>query len=324
MRQKVRCKGLSRQYITTMTLICQNTCKCTGIPLHTPQLRLTAILHQKGCNLRKRISIQVQVVNHLYRLRFLRVNYKVAFLVFIVSKQCRGQEQATAEPPINRPVHNDRFGMRFFLCHRCQNRQNHASIAVQRIDIIRFKFHTHRRIQIFQKFNHRKAINDISSETGNGFCKNEVNLACLAVLNQLLHPFSVFQRCAANALIRIDSNKYPSRLCLNIIRIIVFLKFIRRSLFIIISGNTDICCHTPNHRTCFQILYDFGGNDLQFRYIYTLIAVSDFLLTVYCFYFTGNHVLFLILPYGCSNTTVASSDNFGYRVLSSYFLRFCG
>lgn len=47
-------------------------------------------------------------------------------------------------------------------------------------------------------------------------------------------------------------------------------------------------------------------------------------VTVYCFYFTGNHVLFLILPYGCSNTTVASSDNFGYRVLSSYFLRFCG
>ena len=80
-----------------MALICQNTCKCTGIPLHTSQLRLTAILHQKSCNLRKRISIQVQVVNHLYRLCFLRVNYKVAFLVFIVSKQCRGQEQATAE-----------------------------------------------------------------------------------------------------------------------------------------------------------------------------------------------------------------------------------
>ena len=85
MCQKVRCKGLSCQYITTMALICQNTCKCTGIPLHTPQLRLTAILHQKGCNFRKRISIQVQVVNHLYCLRFLRVNYKVAFLVFIVS-----------------------------------------------------------------------------------------------------------------------------------------------------------------------------------------------------------------------------------------------
>ena len=43
MRQKVRCKGLSCQYITTMALICQNTCKCTGIPLHTSQLRLTAI-----------------------------------------------------------------------------------------------------------------------------------------------------------------------------------------------------------------------------------------------------------------------------------------
>lgn len=82
---------------TTMALICQNTCKCTGIPLHTSQLRLTAILHQKSCNLRKRISIQVQVVNHLYRLCFLRVNYNVAFLVFIVSKQCRGQEQATAD-----------------------------------------------------------------------------------------------------------------------------------------------------------------------------------------------------------------------------------
>ena len=26
-----------------MALICQNTCKCTGIPLHTSQLRLTAM-----------------------------------------------------------------------------------------------------------------------------------------------------------------------------------------------------------------------------------------------------------------------------------------
>ena len=55
-----------------------------------------------------------------------------------------------------------------------------------------------------------------------------------------------------------------------------------------------------------------------------IAAVSMLCFAGYCFYFTGNHVLFLILPYGCSNTTVASSDNFGYRVLSSYFLRFCG
>ena len=65
-------------------------------------------------------------------------------------------------------------------------------------------------------------------------------------------------------------------------------------------------------------------HDGQIRWYGVVALLSGIVLTVYCFYFTGNHVLFLILPYGCSNTTVASSDNFGYRVLSSYFLRFCG
>lgn len=130
--------------------------------------------------------------------------------------------------------------MGFLLCHRCQNRQDHASVTVQRIDIVCFKFHTNRWIKIFQCFNDRKAVNDISGKTGDGLCKDQVNLSCLTVLNQLLHSFAMCQRSAADAFIIIDANKLPAGLRLDVIGVIIFLKLIRRGLFIIVSGNTYI------------------------------------------------------------------------------------
>ena len=55
--------------------------------------------------------------------------------------------------------------------------------------------------------------------------KKEIPFLGICLGLQLLFESSE-EAPAADALIRIDSNKYPSRLCLNIIRIIVFLKFI--------------------------------------------------------------------------------------------------
>lgn len=84
--------------------------------------------------------------------------------------------------------------MGFFLCHGCQNRQDHASVTVQGVDIVRFKFHPYRRVKIFQRFDNRKAVNDISGKTGDGLCKDQVNLSRLTILDQLLHSFAVCQR----------------------------------------------------------------------------------------------------------------------------------
>ena len=193
----------------------------------------------------------------------------------------------------------------------------------QCINIVGLKFHTHGRVKIFQRFNDRKAVHNVSGKTGDGLCKNQVYLSCLTVFNQLLHSFAMLQRSSADALIIVNSNELPSRLCLYVLSIVIFLKLIGRSLLIIVSGNTDISCNTPNRGAFSKPLHCLCRDDLQFRSIHSLISVSDFLLAVYRFYSTASHVLPLILPALCSNTTDASSDNFGYRVLFSYFLLSC-
>ena len=83
--------------------------------------------------------------------------------------------------------------MRFFLCHGCQNRQDHAPVTVQCVDVVRFKFYTHGRVKIFQCFNDGKAVHNVSGETGNGLCEDQVNLSGLTVLDQLLHSFAMLQ-----------------------------------------------------------------------------------------------------------------------------------
>ena len=214
--------------------------------------------------------------------------------------------------------------MGFFLRHGCQNRQDHASVTVQGVDIIRFKFYPYRWVKILQRFDNRKAVNDISGKTGDGLCKNQVNLSRLTILDQLLHSFAVCQRSAADSFIIINANKLPAGLCLNVVRIIIFLKLIRGGLFIIVSGNTYIGSDTTNRGAFSKPLHNFGRDNLQFGSIHASISVSNSLLTIYRFCSTAHSIVPLIPPVLCSNTTGASSDNFGCRVLSLYFLLFCG
>lgn len=98
---------------------------------------------------------------------------------------------------------------------QCQNRQDHASVTVQGVDIIRFKFYPYGWVKILQRFDNRKAVNDISGKTGDGLCKNQVNLSRLTILDQLLHSFAVCQRSAADSFIIINANKLPAGLGLN-------------------------------------------------------------------------------------------------------------
>ena len=176
-----------------MAFIRNDSCKSAGIPLRVPQFCLPAIFCQKFCNLSERKSVQVQIVNHLHRLCFVLIHHKAAILVLVISEQSRRKEQSTAEPAVNGPVHNDRLGMRFFLCHGCQNRQDHAPVTVQCVDVVRFKFYTHGRVKIFQCFNDGKAVHNVSGETGDGLCEDQVNLSGLTVLDQLLHSLAMLQ-----------------------------------------------------------------------------------------------------------------------------------
>ena len=323
MCKKVRRESLSCQHIPTVAFICNDASYRTRIPFGISQLGFTPILGQKLCNLGKGKAIQIQVINDSNRLCLTFIYHKISILVLIISQQCRRQKQTSAEPPVNRPVHNNRLGMRFLFSHRCQNGQNHTAIAVQCINIVGLKFHTHGRVKIFQRFNDRKAVHNVSGKTGDGLCKNQVYLSCLTVFNQLLHSFAMLQRSSADALIIVNSNELPSRLCLYVLSIVIFLKFIRGCLLVIVSGNTDISRNTPNRGTFSKPLHCLCRDDLQFRSIHALIPVSDFLLAVYRLCSTVSHVLPLILPALCSKTIGASSDNFGCRVLFSYFLLSC-
>ena len=65
-------------------------------------------------------------------------------------------------------------------------------------------------------------------------------------------------------------------------------------------------------------------DNLQFGSIHASISVSNSLLTIYRFCSTAHSIVPLIPPVLCSNTTGASSDNFGCRVLSLCFLLFYG
>ena len=79
----------------------------TRIPFRVPQLRLPLVICQEFRNILQRKPIQVQVINDLYCLGLLLIHHKVAILILIISKQSRRKKQSTAEPPINRPVHDN-------------------------------------------------------------------------------------------------------------------------------------------------------------------------------------------------------------------------
>ena len=87
------------------------------------------------------------------------------------------------------------------LCHGCQNRQDHASVTVQGVDIIRFKFYPYRWGKILQRFDNRKAVNDISGKTGDGLCENQVNLSALQSSISICIPLRCARRSAADSFI---------------------------------------------------------------------------------------------------------------------------
>ena len=110
-RQEIWREGLSRQNVSAMPLIGNDSGQGRRAPFCVAHLCPAPIIGQKFGDFLERIAIQIEIENHLNRFRLFRVDYQVSVLIPIVSQKLWGKKQTPLESAIHRPVHDDRLGV---------------------------------------------------------------------------------------------------------------------------------------------------------------------------------------------------------------------
>ena len=106
---KIRCVGFPCPHIPAVAFILDHAIDRARIPYFVTKLCPSSIAGEQVSDLTGRPSIEIQVINHLHRFRLVGIDHKVTVLIKIVPKKLRCQEDAFAEPALDRPVHDERL-----------------------------------------------------------------------------------------------------------------------------------------------------------------------------------------------------------------------
>ena len=149
------------------------------------------------------------------------------------------------------------YGPALFLGQGGHDGDEEFPRGVQRFDALFLKLHLD--ALFLQLSNRGQAVHRVPGKPANGFCKNQVNLACQGVSYHLLEPFTVRRARTADALVGINPHEFPVRITFDVFRIIFHLHLITGLLFLQVCGDTRICRHLPGYllsvRCCLKRVY---------------------------------------------------------------------
>lgn len=110
------------------------------------------------------------------------------------------------------------------------------------IDILLFKVHAD--AIGFQKSDRIQTIHRVSGKAGEGLRDDEVDAATLAGGDHLIELGPLFEACAGDALVGVNTGHLPIRAVLNLLGVVGLLGFIAVELFLAVGGYAAVGRHT--------------------------------------------------------------------------------
>ena len=104
-----------------------------------------------------------------------------------------------------------------------------------------------------------QAVHRVPREPGNGFRDDHVNFPLLASADHAIEFISVFHACAGDALVGVDTFKRPSVFGIDAFGVMFHLILITVELFLLLRGNSAVCCDTQDSVMVFDTLSDRYG-----------------------------------------------------------------
>ena len=164
---------------------------------------------------------------------------------------------------------------------RCHDGRDHLAGHLAGIDALFFEQDTD--AEFLQLAYSCKAVLRISSETGNGFDQNPVDLAFATILHHALEIFTLFDRRTGDALVGVNINHFPIWVTRDEFGIILVLDSIGVELILAGGADAGICrdaqlsrydlvvCRNYNNAPLFQRKVSAG---LLFYHILTSLSAA--------------------------------------------------
>ena len=105
-----------------------------------------------------------------------------------------------------------------------------------------FFFKQNRNVHVFELSDVFQAIQCVSGKSADGFGDNHINVTSLTVINHVIEFFTFFCVRAGDAVVGINTGKFPIRIFLNIFCIVFYLSFVAGSLLIAVGTDTTVRC----------------------------------------------------------------------------------
>ena len=104
-----------------------------------------------------------------------------------------------------------------------------------------------------------QAVHRVSRKPCNGFRDDHVDFSLLASAYHPIEFITVFYACAGDTLVGVDAFKRPSVFRIDALGVVFHLILITVELFLLLRGNSAVCCDTQDSVMVFDALSDRYG-----------------------------------------------------------------
>ena len=136
------------------------------------------------------------------------------------------------------PGHVLRNGAALFLGKARHDGEQQFTLSVKGVNVLLFKVDLD--AFLFELAYGDQAIHGVSSKTANRLCNDEVDFSRQGILDHFIEACTVLSVRTGNALVGIDLYECPFRVPLNVLRVVVDLRFVAGELLIAVRGNTGV------------------------------------------------------------------------------------
>ena len=156
---------------------------------------------------------------------------------------------------MNAPFDVSRYGLTLLLCQRCHDRRDHLTGHLAGVDALFLELDTDAKFLEFP--DGRKTIFRISSESGNAFDQNTVDLSFAAILHHALEIFAFFNGSAGDALIGVNIDHFPIWVAGDEFGIVLILDAVGIELILAGGADAGIGCNAQLSRYDLVVRRDY-------------------------------------------------------------------
>ena len=242
--QKIYSEGLLQQRITLVLFVGENAFDVAGVPVVLAAGRRNAFFGQRPGNLEWRLALQEHSVDALDQLGLFRVYHEVVVRPHVVAQKSleRNRDLAVCKPLPLAPCAVLGNGPGLFLRQRGHDRQQKFTLAVEGPDVFFFKIDLD--VVLLEFPDGSQAIDCVSGKAADRLRDNQVDLAVKGICNHLPELLTLFGIGAGDAFVRIYPDELPIIPAIDVIRVVVNLRFVTGQLLLVVGADTSVGRHT--------------------------------------------------------------------------------